>query len=795
MNMVFRRAGAFRLWGQPRSKINFESEVGDGTGSSTVMAPLLWIARTFPEAPIGLWQSDEEGQETQIRDNQFLRRMRRPNPFYSGSVLMQATIIDRTVDGNAYWIKVRDASENVREYWWAPTATMTPKGDEENFITHYEYKPGSDVIILRPEDVIHFRFGMDNDDPRKGQASLKSVLREVFTDDEAANFTASLLRNSGVPGLLVSPEVGAGAPSDEDVKATKAYIREKFTGDNRGEALVMSGPTKVQQFGFSPEQLLLKDLRRVPEERVTAILGVPAIVCGLGAGLDKATFCLPADARVWTVTGPQRIADIRPGRVVWSFTDGHIEPRRVLHAGKTGVKPLLEIRTKNRTVRATGNHPFLVRVPGSMTEGPNQDRHPSYAWKRADALSRGDYVVQPRALPDQGGEELPTGEPATPEMLQFMGALIGDGTVNSAGIRMAMPPADRCAAHYQSLALQLFTKQARVGNGSDSSERMPIAIQERERYFGFSSARDAGWLIQVGLGERAHTKRVPSWVWTLSRDLRLSFLAGLVDTDGSIDKRGALTFGFCNRELATDIRDLLVSVGIQASNVLHGHVSVDRLPNPGRKLYYDKWTFTASSADAISRIPFADPLYRERVEKNAGRLRSDGFDAAKAGLDGNLGFYKVISIRELPPELIYDLEIEGSHSFIADGCVVHNTNYTEARQAAYEQAIIPSQTQMAEDLWHQALSDFFSGEEIWALRVGFDYSRVRVLQEDQNKLANRMATEIRAGIAKRSEARRALGHKAGPEDEVYIIPMNTALVPADGSDPRIFTAPKGTENP
>lgn len=413
MNMVFRRAGAFRLWGQPRSKINFESEVGDGTGSSTVMAPLLWIARTFPEAPIGLWQSDEEGQETQIRDNQFLRRMRRPNPFYSGSVLMQATIIDRTVDGNAYWIKVRDASENVREYWWAPTATMTPKGDEENFITHYEYKPGSDVIILRPEDVIHFRFGMDNDDPRKGQASLKSVLREVFTDDEAANFTASLLRNSGVPGLLVSPEVGAGAPSDEDVKATKAYIREKFTGDNRGEALVMSGPTKVQQFGFSPEQLLLKDLRRVPEERVTAILGVPAIVCGLGAGLDKATF----------------------------------------------------------------------------------------------------------------------------------------------------------------------------------------------------------------------------------------------------------------------------------------------------------------------------------------------------------------------------------------------TNYTEARQAAYEQAIIPSQTQMAEDLWHQALSDFFSEEEIWALRVGFDYSRVRVLQEDQNKLANRMATEIRAGIAKRSEARRALGHKAGPEDEVYIIPMNTALVPADGSDPRIFTAPKGTENP
>jgi hypothetical protein len=33
---------------------------------------------------------------------------------------------------------------------------------------------------------VHFRFGLDPDDPRKGYSPLKSVLREVFTDDEAA---------------------------------------------------------------------------------------------------------------------------------------------------------------------------------------------------------------------------------------------------------------------------------------------------------------------------------------------------------------------------------------------------------------------------------------------------------------------------------------------------------------------------------------------------------------------------------------------------------------------------------
>lgn len=300
LNMVFGQSSSMRSFFQPLSRVDFASQVGDGTSSSTVMAPLQWIMRTFPEAPVGLWMTDDKGQEEQVlaRDSAFLRMMRRPNPHYSGSVLMQATILDINVDGNGYWIKIYDTSGKVREYWWAPHWTMTPKGDGKNFITHYEYKPGqAKPLFFPPSAVVHFRFGLDGDNPKQGRSPLKSVLREVYTDDEAANFTASLLRNMGVPGLLVSPDTGANAPSEEDAKAVKAYIGEKFTGDNRGTPLVMSGPTKVEQFGFSPEQLLLKDLRRVPEERVSAVTGVPAVVAGLGAGLDRSTFTNFVEAR------------------------------------------------------------------------------------------------------------------------------------------------------------------------------------------------------------------------------------------------------------------------------------------------------------------------------------------------------------------------------------------------------------------------------------------------------------------------------------------------------------------
>lgn len=359
--MVFKK-NPMRIWRLPGSRINWLSEVGDGTASSTVMAPLLWIVRTFPEAPPMMYSQLDDGQEEAERKHPLLRLLLRPHQWYSGAILWMATLVDYYVDGNAYWIKIRDRGGQVRELWWAPHWTMEPRGDDKTFISHYEYRPGgTETWMLKPEDVVHFRFGLDPDNQLKGFSPLKSVLREVFTDDEAANFTAQLLRNMGVPGLLVSPDSDA-PPSESDVKETKAYIKSHFGGDNRGEALVMSGKTRIQQFGFSPEQMNLKDLRRIPEERTSAVLGVPAVVAGLGAGLDRSTFTNYAEAREaayeQTIIPTQRIlaeevrfqlvADFESDPFAWRFG-----------FDLTNVRVLQEDRTKleqrlNRGLRAGG---------------------------------------------------------------------------------------------------------------------------------------------------------------------------------------------------------------------------------------------------------------------------------------------------------------------------------------------------------------------------------------------------------------------------------------------------------
>jgi len=269
-----------------RTSINYAREVTP-EANSIIIACVRWVQRTFSEAPMMLQEwLEESGEWEDIHRHEFLDLLERPNPHYNGTTLAKAMVADYMLNGNAYWIKVRSRSGRVVQYWWAPSSMMEPRGNDRDasiFIDHYRYTPNASPISLRVEDVIHFRDGIDPSNPRQGLSPIKSLFREIFTDDEAANMTAALLRNMGIPGVIIAPK--SGTIQRDAADRIKELFQEKTTGDRRGEAMVMQGDVTVTQLGFSPEQMQLRGLRGVPEERITAVLGVNAAVVGLGAGL------------------------------------------------------------------------------------------------------------------------------------------------------------------------------------------------------------------------------------------------------------------------------------------------------------------------------------------------------------------------------------------------------------------------------------------------------------------------------------------------------------------------------
>ena len=270
------------------------NDVGDGTGNSAVVACLEILSTSFSEPSLEVYSLDDETNQYEIVNNHPLAKlMKRPNPYITGELMNSYLMYSLHSNGDAYIFKRRSAAGRVVELHPIMPFMITPRGNTKNLITHYDYELPDGKVIIKKEDMIHVRLNIDPADHRRGRAPLKNVLREIMGDEAAGQFATALLSNMGVPGVILSPKGGDemfGGPTREQAEQIAEAYKTKFGGANRGAPMVLSGPMDVDVVSFSPEQLNLNELRRVPEERISAVLGVPAILAGLGAGLESATY-------------------------------------------------------------------------------------------------------------------------------------------------------------------------------------------------------------------------------------------------------------------------------------------------------------------------------------------------------------------------------------------------------------------------------------------------------------------------------------------------------------------------
>lgn len=274
------------LWGTAApARTEMHRELDNGLESSALMACIQWLQRAVVEP--GMQLVNEDGSEV-ITEHPLLDLLRQPNEYYTGQNLLQSLVYSYTIGGNNFWIVIDNGNGGPPlELWYAPHTLMEPDfpRDGRQFLTGWKYKPNGQVTPYGLEDVVHFRHGIDPENPRLGISPVHSVIRELWSDMDAGRLSAYFMKNNGIPGLVLSPE-GEGVIIS-DVESAKADIMDRFSGANRGKPMVMSGPTKVHEYGFSPQQLDMSAIRNVGEERVTALLGIPAAVVGFGSGLEQ----------------------------------------------------------------------------------------------------------------------------------------------------------------------------------------------------------------------------------------------------------------------------------------------------------------------------------------------------------------------------------------------------------------------------------------------------------------------------------------------------------------------------
>jgi len=788
---------------------DYASAVGDLTMSSLMMAAVTAVGNSASEAELQV-REQQGNEEVIVDDHELVKLWYRPNNFYDAPTMIKAVSTSWVITDNAYIRKERNEEGRVKELWYEPHNTIRAvyPADGSEFISNYEVQRGPDWLPIPVTDVIHFRNGLDPANPRYGLASTPAIFREIFGDNESANWYANLMANDAGFRYFLSIDNKAGELGQEDINNIKKLLMAQITGDKKFTPPIITNaePKKLQ---FSPQELDLRLQRYLAEERFCAVKGIPGTVMEFGSAGEH---CLPADTRISTVErGPVSIRDVRVGDLVWAFDpDGSLVRRPVTWSGFTGRKQLFKLKARNRTIWASGNHPFLVRKQEKVEAPRIGHRHsPEWRywleWVALENLQVGDRILEVLALPDTGKTELPDGTPASAQLMQWLGAFVGDGCYQSdCYLTLCIPKEDRVRREYYSLTQGLFTKQVTQSGGgrwntlialspqSLGVATAPAHLRETNNGFSFSSRHTFLWLEQAGFKRGARNKHIPEWVFGLTEELRLAFLRGMLDTDGSVSRRGHAVWRLASRQLTYDLWHLSLGLGMSVSNIYHLQQPKSCLPNEGRQEFYDAWQFTIMSAEDVRRIGSEDPLYVKYLSATNEKKRTNRASRGDHILPDFTATVAIQSIEAGPEEDVYDLTVEGAHNFIADGLTVHNSIYNnvfQSQQRFTNNYLAPFWKHIAETLTHSLLREFDNKPNHY---VFYDTADVKALQEDESSRHKRWREDYLGGGITRAEYRRAIGLDATEADDVYFVPRGGATQARDAAAPKNAAAPATT---
>ncbi len=423
-------------------------------------------------------------------------------------------------------------------------------------------------------------------------------------------------------------------------------------------------------------------------------LGIPEAERKYLAGVGAQYECLSGDTRVYTARGLVPIREIEPGDIVFSFDEeeNRIIAAKVRATAEKGERDVFEVKVGTRRIKATANHPFLA-LTYTKADDRQRGRY-TREWKYLQDLSVGDLVAVTKTLPETGVEytlqqpEIKTQvagrygdneytldisnrynavtlpELTSEDLMWWLGLYIGDGFIHytngadKARIEVAIPESDPdVQAELTRVTEKVF------GITPTAPDRYRLAI---------NSTIIARFIEANGFSGKALEKRVPQWVFGLPLAQKLAFLGGYVDSDGYLrdaEKNHDMVLTSGNRDLLRDMTELLSLCGIPTSEI---HRFESKHPQDPTRMVVGYRVELAGPFDLItSRSP-------RRIERMNKRKYHHDYSSAKGTYFQRHttefhGYAKIEAITPAGTEMVYDIEVEGPHNFVAEGLIVHNS--------------------------------------------------------------------------------------------------------------------------
>lgn len=294
---IFRGTTPYRGWGGggggyspytvylPGTQYNYTPTLAQGLWKNSVVAAGVdWLSRNWLVPELQVVRVDEDGIEEPIRRHPVLDLLRRPHPYVGEAAFVGTVVRDLVCYGNVWVEKVRNGLGEVIELrpWRTDQVSPLYPADGSDYLTGWRYNVNGKMLDVAPGKVIHLRRYIDLTQDRVGWAPLHSVVREIAVLNEAATYTASLLRNFAIPGIIATPK-GDFTVAEEDALAIKEKLKDVTTGDNRHDPLVLTGSYEITKIGFTPEEVGLNEIPKDATAKVLAAMGLNTTVLGMNS--------------------------------------------------------------------------------------------------------------------------------------------------------------------------------------------------------------------------------------------------------------------------------------------------------------------------------------------------------------------------------------------------------------------------------------------------------------------------------------------------------------------------------
>ncbi len=266
-----------------------------GDANSAAFACLQVLAASAIEPRLRVYRDVGDGQPEPMDEHPAQALLDDPNPVLTPEELYHWLYWSLHLDGNSYLLKVRaggtafdSIAGNVTELWPISPTVISPvtERNSRGYIDYYarQVKPGK-YERIPPENIVHFRLGLDDRDHRLGLSPFKRLVRAIATDDEADKYVEAFLKNYGTPSLFIL--LSDATLSEERALEIKRRFAVEFGAEGRGRVGILNNGADVKTVGATLEQANLEVLRNVPEARIAAVLGVPPAMAGLTVGLQQ----------------------------------------------------------------------------------------------------------------------------------------------------------------------------------------------------------------------------------------------------------------------------------------------------------------------------------------------------------------------------------------------------------------------------------------------------------------------------------------------------------------------------